>query len=49
MNKLKQSWSNLLLSFWFVPSVIVAVSIALAAVLVEAGSAGSEQWLARWK
>ena len=48
MNKLKQIWSNLRSSFWFVPSLIVAVSIALAVALVEADSTGSEQWLARW-
>ncbi len=48
MNKLKQIWSNLRSSFWFVPSLIVAVSIALAVTLVEAGSIGSDQWLARW-
>jgi len=48
MNKLKQIWSNLRSSFWFVPSLIVAVSIALAVALVEADSTGSEQWIARW-
>ena len=48
MNKLKQIWSNLRSSFWFVPSLIVAVSIALAVALVEADSTGSDQWLARW-
>ena len=50
MNKLKQIWSNLRTSFWFVPSLIVAVSIALAVVLVEAGSTGSysDRWLAHW-
>ena len=50
MNKLKQIWSNLRSSFWFVPSLIVAVSIALAVVLVEAGSTGSysDRWLASW-
>jgi len=48
MNKLKQIWSNLRSSFWFVPSLIVAVSIALAVALVEAGSIGSDQWLGRW-
>ena len=48
MNKLKQIWSNLRSSFWFVPSLIVAFSIALAVALVEAGSAGSDRWLARW-
>ena len=50
MNKLKQIWSNLRSSFWFIPSLIVAVSIALAVVLVEAGSTGSysDRWLASW-
>ena len=48
MNKLKQIWSNLRSSFWFVPSLIVAVSIALAVALVEVGSTWSDQWLARW-
>ncbi len=47
MNKLKQIWSNMRSSFWFVPSLIVAVSIALAVALIEAVSTGSEQWLAR--
>jgi uncharacterized membrane protein len=48
MNKLKQIWSNLRSSFWFVPSLIVAVSIALAVALIEADSTGGEQWIARW-
>ena len=50
MNKLKQIWSNLRSSFWFVPSLIVAVSIALAVALVKAGSGftGSYRWLSRW-
>ncbi|MBU3954436.1 MAG: DUF2254 domain-containing protein, partial [Proteobacteria bacterium] len=48
MNKFKQIWSNLRSSFWFVPSLIVAVSIALAVALVEVGSTWSDQWLARW-
>src|SRR5664279_4624644 len=48
MYQLKRCWSALPSTFWFLPSVIVAVSIALAAALVEAESNGSEQWLARW-
>ena len=48
MNKLKQIWSNLRSSFWFVPAMIVAVSIALATALIEADVIGSEQWLSRW-
>ncbi|MDZ7695699.1 MAG: DUF2254 domain-containing protein [Deltaproteobacteria bacterium] len=48
MNKFKQLWSKLRSSFWFVPSLIVAFSIALAVVLVEVSSTGSDRWLARW-
>ena len=48
MNKLKHFWSKLRGSFWFVPSLIVAGSIALAVALIEADSTGSAQWLARW-
>ena len=48
MNKLKRLWSNLRASFWFVPSLIVAISIALAVALIGADFTGSEQWLARW-
>jgi len=48
MNKLKQFWGGMRTSFWFVPSVIVAVSIVLAVVLIGADSTGSDQWLARW-
>jgi len=35
-------------SFWFVPSLMVAVSILLAVVLIEIDSSGSERWLTRW-
>lgn len=48
MHKIKQLYSNLRSSFWFAPSVIVAYSIALAIILVEADSAVSDQWLAKW-
>ena len=48
MHKIKQLYSNLRSSFWFAPSVIVAYSIALAIILVEADSAVSDQWLAQW-
>jgi len=48
MNKLKILWSNLRSSLWFLPSLIVAGSVVLAVVLIEAGSAVSDQWLARW-
>jgi len=48
MNKLKQLWSNLRSSLWFLPSLIVAASVVLAVALIESGSAVSDQWLARW-
>jgi len=48
MSKFKQLWSNLRSSFWFMPSLIVVVSIVLAAALIEADSAGSDRWLAQW-
>jgi uncharacterized membrane protein len=48
VNKLKWFWSNVRASFWFVPSLIVAVSIVLAVALIGADFTGSEQWLARW-
>ena len=48
MNKFKQLWSNLRSSFWFMPSLIVLLSVAFAVVMIEADSAGSDQWLAQW-
>ena len=48
MYQLKRCWSALPSSFWFVPTLIVAGSIALAMALIEAHSTGSAQWLARW-
>jgi uncharacterized membrane protein len=48
MNRFKQLWSFLRSSFWFVPSLIVAVSIAFAAVLIDADSAGRDLWLNQW-
>ncbi|MFO7649736.1 MAG: DUF2254 domain-containing protein [bacterium] len=48
MNRLKRFWSNLRSSFWFVPSLIIAVSIVLAVALVEVDATVSEQWLTRW-
>ena len=48
MNKFKQLWSNLMSSFWFMPSLIVLAGIALAVVLIEVDSAGNDRWLAQW-
>ncbi|TFG38973.1 MAG: DUF2254 domain-containing protein, partial [Syntrophobacterales bacterium] len=48
MNKFRQLWSNLRSSFWFMPSLIVMFSTALAVALIEADSTGSDRWLAQW-
>jgi uncharacterized membrane protein len=48
MNKFKQLWGNMRASFWFMPSLIVVVSIAFAVSLIETDSAGSDRWLAQW-
>lgn len=48
MNILKQLWSNLRASFWFLPSLIVAFSTALAVGLIEVDSSGSQDWMADW-
>ncbi len=48
MHKLRQLWSNLRSSFWFMPSLIVVANIAFAAALIEADFIGSDQWLAQW-
>ena len=48
MTKLRVWWQALQESFWFVPSLIVAGSIALALALIEADATGSQQWMAHW-
>ena len=48
MTKLKNLWSNLRSSLWFLPTLIVAASVVLAVALIEADSGVSDEWLARW-
>ncbi|MFO7541568.1 MAG: DUF2254 domain-containing protein [Thiobacillus sp.] len=48
MNKLIEFWDNLRSSFWFMPSLMVAGSIAFAFVLIEADSVGIDRWLSQW-
>ncbi len=48
MNKIKQLWSKLRSSLWFLPSLMVAVSAVLAVVLIETDSFASDRWLIRW-
>ncbi len=48
MSSFRQFWSNLRSSFWFMPSMIVLASVALAAALIESEYFVSDQWLAQW-
>jgi uncharacterized membrane protein len=48
MIQLKRFCSNLRSSFWSVPSLIVLISIAFAAALIDADTAGRDRWLAQW-
>ncbi len=48
MNNLKQLWISLRGSFWFLPSLIVAGSVAVAVALIQVDTAGSQQWMSRW-
>ncbi len=48
MNRLKRIGADLRESFWLVPTLIVALSIALAVAVIEADYNVSKQWLARW-
>jgi len=48
MHSPRQYWRNLRTSLWFVPSLIVAISIVLAMALLEADAAVGDKWLARW-
>ena len=48
MNTLRKFWGNLRTSFWFLPFLIVAFSIALAVGLIAADSSVGDRWLARW-
>ena len=48
MHRLRQIWSDLRSSFWFMPSVIVAASVVLAVALIETDSTGGDRWLTQW-
>ncbi len=48
MNRLKQFWSNLRGSFWFLPTLILTGSIILAVGMIETDFTGSKQWAERW-
>jgi uncharacterized membrane protein len=48
MNKLKNFWSNLRASFWFLPSLIVAFNVVLAVGFIEVDSSGRWDWMDDW-
>jgi uncharacterized membrane protein len=48
MHRLRQIWSDLRSSFWFMPSLIVAASVVLAVALIETDSNGGNRWLTQW-
>ena len=48
MNKIKQILSDLRASLWFVPGVMIIVSIALALVLIEVDSSVEREWLVKY-
>ena len=48
MNRLKHLWNNLRESFWFLPTLIIAFSMALALGLIEADSSGTQEWMDHW-
>ncbi len=48
LTKLHHWWQEVRSSFWFVPSLIVVVSIVVAVALIEADSTGIDRYLARW-
>ncbi len=48
MNKLRQQWSNLRSTFWFLPFLIILASIVYAVVLIQIDYAGGDRWLAQW-
>jgi len=48
MNRLKQKWSDLRSTFWFLPFLIVLCSIVYAIALIRTDYAGGNRWLAQW-
>lgn len=49
MNRFKRLWNTLRDSFWFFPSLIVAVSMGFAVLLIDVDSSpGVEGWMALW-
>ena len=48
MNKIIRLWGNLRSSFWFMPSLMIAGSIVLALLLIDADTERSDRWLRQW-
>jgi len=48
MTKLKNPWSKVRSSLWFLPSLIVVASVVLALALLEIDYSGNDRWMAEW-
>lgn len=48
LNKLKQFWSDVRSSLWFVPTLMVGVSIILALLLIEIDGSAERDWLTEY-
>ena len=48
MNRVKKLWSTVRLSFWFMPTLIVMGSVAVAVMLIQVDYYGGTKWLNRW-
>ncbi|MDQ1833728.1 DUF2254 domain-containing protein [Massilia scottii] len=48
MARLKQLWSDMRASFWFLPCLIVALAVTLAFVLTHLDESALEQWMKRY-
>jgi uncharacterized membrane protein len=48
MSRLEFLWSNLRSSFWFVPTLIFAASVALAIGLIEMDTGQAQPWIEQW-
>ncbi len=48
MNSFRHRWSDLRSTFWFLPFLIVLISVVYAVVLIQIDYAGSGRWQAEW-
>lgn len=48
MNKLIKYWGDLRSSFWFMPSLLVVLTMVIAVLLVELDATASQRWMEKW-